>query len=94
MKKRKYTIALAALLAILLAVLTGCGESWKREVKSWQSEHTGGLNRTVTVYSYDGTPIKSWSGKFDVSESENETYFDIDDKRVIIQGGIIINEED
>lgn len=37
--------------------------------------------------------IKSWSGKFDVSENDNETYFDVNGKRVIIQGGIIINEE-
>ena len=37
--------------------------------------------------------LGQWSGKFDVSESEQETYFDINGKRIIIQGGIVINEE-
>ena len=52
-----------------------------------------GLHRTVTVYSNTGEKIGEWNGKFDVSSSENETYFDIDDKRVIIHGGIVIDEE-
>lgn len=54
----------------------------------------GGLSRTVTVYSYSGDEIASWSGKFDVTENDQETYFDIDGRRIIIQGGIIINEEE
>ena len=40
-----------------------------------------------------GQVIRQYAGKFDVSESENEVYFDIDGKRVIIHGGIVINEE-
>ncbi|MBQ2408872.1 MAG: hypothetical protein II309_05505, partial [Bacilli bacterium] len=50
----------------------------------------------VSVYSYDGDLIKSWTGKFDVAENanKNQVYFDNQDgKRVIIDGGIIINEE-
>lgn len=63
-------------------------------MKSTVSNVTGGLNRTVTVYDYNGQEIKSWSGKFDVTEDDNEVYFDDEnDKRVIIQGGIVINEE-
>ena len=89
MKKK---IAVFALLVALVLALTGCA-SWNRELKSFGSDITGGLNRTVTVYSYDGDVLGQWSGKFDVSESENETFFDIDGKRVIIQNAIIINEE-
>lgn len=74
--------------------ITGCTESFDREVKSFSSNWNCGLNRTVTVYDYNGGKIKSWSGKFDVSESENEVYFDDSDgKRVIIHGGIVVNEE-
>lgn len=63
-------------------------------MKSTVSNWTGGLNRTVTVYDYNGQEIKSWTGKFDVTEDDNEVYFDDEnDKRVIIQGGIVINEE-
>ena len=63
-------------------------------MKSIGSNWTGGLNRTVTVYDYNGQEIKSWTGKFDVTEDDNEVYFDDENgKRVIIQGGIVINEE-
>ena len=89
MKKK---IAVLALISVMCASLTGCA-SWQRSVKSLSSDFTGGLDRTVTVYSYDGDILGQWSGKFDVSESSSETFFDINGKRVIIQGGIIINEE-
>lgn len=64
-----------------------------RALKTQQSELGGGLDRTVTVYSYDGQVLGRWSGQFDVTEDDQETYFDIKGKRVIIQGGIVINEE-
>ena len=49
----------------------------------------------VTVYSNTyREKIKEWNGKFDVSENDNEVYFDLNDKRVIIHGGIVIDEED
>ena len=89
MKKK---IAVFALLAAMVLSLAGCA-SWNRELKSFESDISGGLNRTVTAYSYDGDILGQWSGKFDVSESESETFFDINGKRVIIQNAIIINEE-
>ena len=89
MKKK---IAVFALLAAIALALTGCA-SGRRAWKSFGSDISGGLNRTVTAYSYDGDVLGQWSGKFDVSESENETFFDINGKRVIIQNAIIINEE-
>lgn len=65
----------------------------QRALKTQESSFNGGLNRKVTVYSYDGDVLGEWSGKFDVTENDQETFFDIDGRRVIIQGGIIINEE-
>ena len=81
--------------AALLMCLVGCTESTQRNIKSMSSNWTGGLHRTVTVYDYNGVEIKSWTGKFDVKETDrNSVYFDDDrGKRVIISGGIIINEE-
>lgn len=68
--------------------------SWARTVKSISSDYDGGLERTVTLYDYNGEEIDSWSGKFDISENDNEIYFDDEDgKRVIIQGGIVVCEE-
>lgn len=81
------------LLCIITVSLTGCA-SCQRWRKSVVSEVTNGIDRTVTVYDYNGNVLKSYTGKFDVTESESEVYFDDEDgKRIIIHGGIIINEE-
>ena len=91
MKKR--IIVLVILGVFMLVGLTGCA-SCQREWKSITSDFEGGLDRTVTVYDYNGEEIKSWSGKFDISQSENEIFFDDENgKRVIIHGGIVICEE-
>ena len=92
MKKILLALALVAMVGL---TATSCTESQQREIKSIKSNWTGGLNRTVTVYDYNGQKIKSWSGQFDVKETDrNSVYFGTeDDKRVIISGGIIINEE-
>lgn len=80
---------------VIVGVVALLGTSTaQRTLKSVSSDFGGGLDRTVTVYDYNGNEIRSWTGKFDVSESENEVYFDNEDgKRVIIHGGIVINEE-
>ena len=88
----KKFIAIILVLIMSLSMFTGCA-SWQRSMKSIGSDFTGGLYRRVTVYDYDGDVLGQWEGKFDVSETTTETFFDINGKRVIIQGGIIINEE-
>ena len=88
----KKIIALALIL-VTIFMLTGCA-SMERDMKTITSDWGGGLNRTITVYDYTGNPIQSWSGKIDISESENEVWFDLNGKRTIIQGGIIIVQED
>lgn len=90
MKKR--IIAATFICMLLIGSLCGCA-GFQRGMKSIGSNIAGGLDRTVTVYSYDGKKLGEWSGKFDVSSSEQETFFDINGKRVILQNGIIINEE-
>ena len=88
----KRIIAGTLTFVLIVGALCGCA-GFQRSMKTIGSDITGGLDRTVTVYSYDGEKLGEWSGKFDVSSSEQETFFDIDGKRVIIQNGIIINEE-
>ncbi len=93
MKKKVRTLACLLIVVAIVLSLGGCA-SWSREWKSIQSDFAGGLNRTVTVYDYVGQPIRQWSGKFDLSESESEVFFDnAEGKRVIIHGGIVICEE-
>ena len=83
------------LIAFMLVVMTGCTESFQREVKTVVSEYTGGLDRTAKVYSGSGELIASYEGKFDVQSSEygNKVLFDIDGKRVIIYNATVIIEE-
>lgn len=91
-EKLKRGILIAGIFACV--TFTGCS-SCSRATKSIKSDIGGGLYRTVTVYDYNGQKIDSWTGKFDVSESENEVYFDDSDgKRIIIHGGIVINKEE
>ena len=72
---KKKIIAMILVLITILS-LAGCA-SMQRDMKTISSDWSGGLNRTVTVYDYNGNPIQSWTGKIDLSESDNETWFDL-----------------
>ena len=50
--------------------------------------------RTVTLYDNAGNKLKSWHGKIDLESNDQEVFFDLNGKRVIIQGGIVVSEED
>lgn len=94
--RRKVAIFIVAIIAVIVIVLVIAfhGAGFQRGLKSLQSNYGGGLDRTITVYDYNGNEIKSWSGKFDVQESESRVFFDDENgKRVIIYNGIVINEE-
>lgn len=92
MKKKITTITAICVLTAGILSMSGCA-SLNRFNKTIKSDFSNGLNRTVTVYDYNGNPIKSWTGKFDLEQNDQETYFDLDGKRVIVQGGITICEE-
>ncbi len=81
---------------LLVAVITLFNQaSLRRGLKSMTSEFNNGIDRTITVYDYNGKELRTWSGKFDVTESETGIMFDDQNgKRTIITGGIVINEED
>lgn len=100
MKRIRKSTAIKSVTAIVIVAVIGIicfltfgSESFQRYAKSIFSDYGGGLERKVTVYSNTGEEIRSWEGKFDVSSSETETYFDVNGKRVIIHGGIVIDEE-
>lgn len=95
---RRKAVYIAALIVSVLAIVTVCGlagcSSCSRSVKSMSSDIGGGLNRTVTLYDNTGNEIKSWNGKIDLESNDQEVFFDLNGKRVIIQGGIVVSEED
>ena len=94
-KNMKKIINFIAVFAIMIATatFTSC-ESWQRGLHSMRSDFGGGLHRTVTLLDYEGDTLKVWEGKFDVQfTDQNSAYWDLNGKRVMISGGIIVNEE-
>ena len=81
------------ILIIMLAVVLNKA-SVQRKIKSISSDYSGGLERTVTVYDYNSNIIKQYEGKIDIEESSTDKVkFDLDGKRYIIYGGIVIVDE-
>ena len=87
-------IILIAALVIGLLVLTFSGANFQRTIKSWKSNYTGGLYRIVSVYDYNGNLLREYGpAMIDISESENETFFDYNGTRIVIHNAIVIVEE-
>ena len=87
-------IILIAALVIGLLALTFSGANFQRTIKSWRSNYTGGLYRIVSVYDYNGNLLREYGpAMIDISESENETFFDYNGNRIIIHNAIVIVEE-
>ena len=100
-------IALIIEVVLIVAVVGGCAayhtktESGKRIIKTWQSETSGGIDRTVTVYDINGEEVAKYTGRFDVEESSQEGVvkikFDCNGKRHIIYaqtGTVLIDENE
>ena len=92
--KRLFKIIAVVLLFAAMNAMQSC-ESCTRGMKSIRSDFDGGLERNAILMDYNGNVIKRWDGKFDIrdSGSDNQIFFDIDGKRVWIQGGIFLSEE-
>ena len=98
MKDKTYSLLIYFLLTLLILCLVSLGI-----IVYIDSQEQFNKNklvktpcRTVTVYDYNGQEIESWSGKFDVylKKPTNSVYFDTEEgKRVFINGGIIICED-
>ena len=98
MKDKTYSLLIYILLTLLICCLVSLGI-----IVYIDSQEQFNKNklvktpcRTVTVYDYNGQEIESWSGKFDVylKKPTNSVYFNTEDgKRVFINGGIIICED-
>lgn len=77
-------LVLLGLAIITTLTLTSCA-SFERGMKDFKSEVSGGLKRTVNVYSKNGDLIASYDGKIDIEDSEsgNKVKFELDGKRYI-----------
>lgn len=57
--------------------------SGQRELTDFKSEFQNGLERTLTVYTADGTILKQYKGKFDIADEDGYVKFDWNGKRYI-----------
>ena len=91
----KVIIGIVAVIVLVIIGITLNKASVRRGLKSLSSEFSNGINRTITLYDYNGEEIMTWQGKFDVTEGETGIMFDSQDgKRTIINGGITVIEEE
>lgn len=97
MRSRSGSVAVILVVIILvigLLALTFNGANFQRTLKSWRSNYTGGLYRIVSVYDYNGNLLREYGpAMIDISESENETFFDYNGNRIVIHNAIVIVEE-
>lgn len=96
MRSRSSALVVIIIVALVigLLVLMFSGAGFQRTLKSFKSNYTGGLYRTVSVYDYNGNLLREYGpAMIDISESENETFFDYNGQRIVIHNAIVIVEE-
>lgn len=96
MRSRSSALVVIIIVALVigLLVLMFSGAGFQRTFKSFKSNYTGGLYRTVSVYDYNGNLLREYGpAMIDISESENETFFDYNGQRIVIHNAIVIVEE-
>jgi len=96
MRSRSSVLIIIIVVALVIGMLifTFNGANFQRTLKSWRSNYTGGLYRIVSVYDYNGNLLREYGpAMIDISESENETFFDYNGNRIVIHNAIVIVEE-
>lgn len=80
MKKKLLLLTLGTVLCL---GLTGCG-SWDRAMTDLKSDVSGGLQRTITVYTANGEKLATYTGKIDIDTNDGGyVKFDFNGKRYI-----------
>jgi len=78
------TIGIILLIAIGIYACCDKSQSFHRLTKDIKSNYTGGLDRTVTVYTADGEVLKTYKGKIDLENTEGGIVkFDLNGQRIM-----------
>lgn len=89
MSKRWFTRTFVVCAIFCAFVFSGCA-SCERELKSCNSDINGGLQRTVNVYSLNGTLLATYEGKIDIDDNSNgSVMFDLNGKRYVYYNAIV-----
>ena len=90
----KGIIIASVVLFLVVGLILFNGQAFQRGLKSTFSNFTGGIDRTVVAYSYDGEELYRYSGKVDIENVGNKVLFDKEDgKRTVIYNAIVIADE-
>lgn len=95
--KKMLSVVLSMGLAVTM--LVGCNDTAasQRAEKDRESNEKGGLERIVKVYDHEGKLITEYEGLIDIDTSEGggagRVKFDLNGKRTMIYGGIVIVDE-
>jgi hypothetical protein len=79
-------------LFLMTFLIASCTERQRQDYSHWKSDLIG-LKRTITLYSVDGKPIKTWSGRYKVEVDSGVARFIHDGKAIYISGTFIVEEE-
>ena len=79
------------LVLVLMVMLAGCG-MWEQSCSRVKSSAIK-LNRTITLYASDGSIIKTWNGRFNVSHGNGGSARFIDKGKVVRISGTYLIEE-
>ena len=87
MNSRWKTILITIIILVIAIGIAACcynSQSIKRLGKDIKSDLSGGLNRTVTVYTADGEILKTYKGKIDLETTEGGIVkFDLNGQRIM-----------
>lgn len=90
---RELIWVVVGIVIIIVAVAIFMPQSCRRSIKTFSSGILG-LERKLEVFDYNGNLIRTYEGRFDIqTDSAGKLLFDINGKRHIIHGGIVIVEE-
>jgi len=94
--KSKFVVGVIVILVIIFMGfwLYSHSQFGQRKISHFESNIIG-LNRVITVYSYDGKPIKSYPTRSQIERTGDGTqsFFTDKRKRIDVSGGIVISEE-
>ena len=81
-----------ALSILLLGLLSLSCAKWQQDFKHINSQLVG-LKRTITLYSADGSVIKSWNGNMRIEHVPGGVSFIHKGKVVVLSGTYVIEED-
>ena len=89
--KKKIFIALAIVGCLLIILISGAScSSCDRAVKDVGSDLSGGLNRVVKVYDFNGNEMKTYKGKIDLEPNDSGIVkFELNGKRYMYYNAFV-----